>query len=43
MSFDTYGSDFDTVLAAYTGSSLATLNTVAANDYVYNDCAALDH
>jgi uncharacterized delta-60 repeat protein/uncharacterized repeat protein (TIGR01451 family) len=35
--FDTYGSDFDTVLAAYTGTSLATLNTVAANDYVYND------
>ena len=37
VSFDTYGSDFDTVLAVYTGSTLATLNTVAANDYIYND------
>lgn len=37
VTFDTYGSDFDTVLAAYTGSSLANLSTVAANDYVYND------
>jgi uncharacterized repeat protein (TIGR01451 family)/uncharacterized delta-60 repeat protein len=37
VSFDTYGSDFDTVLAAYSGSSLQTLNTVAANDYIYND------
>ena len=37
VSFDTYGSDFDTVLAAYTGTSLPTLNTVAANDYIYND------
>ena len=35
VTFDTFGSDFDTVLAAYTGSSLATLNTVAANDYIY--------
>ncbi len=37
VSFDTYGSDFDTVLAAYTGNSIANLNTVAANDYIYND------
>jgi uncharacterized delta-60 repeat protein/uncharacterized repeat protein (TIGR01451 family) len=37
VTFDTYGSDFDTVLAAYTGSSLPTLSTVAANDFIYND------
>lgn len=30
--FDTFGSDFDTVLAAYTGASLATLSEVASND-----------
>ena len=37
VTFDTFGSDFDTVLAAYTGGSLTTLNTLAANDYIYND------
>ena len=30
--FDTSGSDFDTVLAAYTGSSVGALTQVAAND-----------
>ena len=30
--FDTEGSDFDTVLAAYTGSSLGSLSEVASND-----------
>ncbi len=37
VTFDTYGSDFDTVLAVYTGSGIANLNTVAANDYLSLD------
>jgi hypothetical protein len=32
MVFDTAGSSFDTLLAAYTGSQLGTLTTVASND-----------
>ena len=32
VTIDTFGSDFDTVLAAYTGSSLATLSEVASSD-----------
>ncbi len=32
VAIDTRGSDFDTVLAAYTGSSLATLHEVASDD-----------
>ena len=29
---DTFGSDFDTLLAAYTGTSVSTLTLIAAND-----------
>lgn len=32
VTFDTFGSDFDTVLAVYTGSAVNRLNLVAAND-----------
>ena len=32
ITVDTFGSNFDTVLAVYTGDSLATLNLVDAND-----------
>ena len=32
VTIDTLGSDFDTVLAVYTGDSLETLNSVAFND-----------
>jgi hypothetical protein len=32
VSIDTFGSNFDTVLAVYTGSSLANLNQVACNN-----------
>ena len=32
--FDTDGSDFDTLLAVYSGSTLTTLAVVAANEYV---------
>ena len=32
--FSTFGSDFDTLLAAYTGASLGSLTTVASNDDV---------
>lgn len=32
VSFDTIGSNFDTLLAAYTGSSVSSLTQVAAND-----------
>jgi hypothetical protein len=32
VAFDTFGSDFDTTLSVYTGTSLATLEEVANND-----------
>ncbi len=32
MAFDTFGSDFDTLLAVYTGDSLETLTLIAASD-----------
>ena len=32
VTINTFGSNFDTILAVYTGSSLANLNSVAAND-----------
>ena len=32
MNIDTHGSDFDTVLAMYTGSSVTALTEVASND-----------
>jgi hypothetical protein len=32
ISFDTIGSDFDTLLAIYTGASVGALNPVASND-----------
>ena len=32
VSFDTFGSDFDTILAVYSGQSLAALTPIAAND-----------
>src|SRR5439155_12529903 len=32
MTIDTFGSTFDTLLAAYTGSSVASLGAVAADD-----------
>ena len=32
VEIDTFGSDFDTVLAVYTGTALATLNGLAGND-----------
>ena len=35
VEMDTIGSGIDTVLAVYTGSTLATLNQVAANDDLY--------
>jgi len=35
VELDTLGSRFDTILAVYTGNSLATLNQVAANDDIY--------
>ena len=34
LNVDTFGSDFDTYLAVFTGSSLSTLNSVAQNDDV---------
>lgn len=35
ITFDTFGSDFDTVLAVYTGSQVNNLNLIAANDFIY--------
>lgn len=35
VTFDTFGSDFDTVLAVYTGTVVNNLSVVAANDYIY--------
>lgn len=32
VSFDTLGSDFDTLLAVYTGNTLSNLNAIAGND-----------
>ena len=32
VTFDTYGSDYDTVLAVYTGSSVTALSHIASND-----------
>ncbi|MDT9177007.1 MAG: S8 family serine peptidase [Limnospira sp. PMC 1291.21] len=32
VTINTFGSNFDTVLAAYTGSSVSNLNTIASND-----------
>jgi len=40
FTFDTCGSGFDTVLAVYTGDTLATLTPVAAGD---DDRVAVDH
>jgi uncharacterized delta-60 repeat protein/uncharacterized repeat protein (TIGR01451 family) len=35
VTFDTFGSDFDTVLAVYTGVAVNNLNLIAANDTIY--------
>ena len=37
VTFDLCGSDFDTILAVYTGSALASLTGVAANDDSFDD------
>jgi uncharacterized delta-60 repeat protein/uncharacterized repeat protein (TIGR01451 family) len=35
VTFDTFGSDFDTVMGVYTGTQVNNLSLVAANDYIY--------
>lgn len=40
ITFDTLGSDFDTLLAVYVGNSLGALNEVASNDDAANDVRA---
>ncbi len=35
VTFDTFGSEIDTLLAVYTGNDVARLSLVAANDYIY--------
>lgn len=37
VTFDLCGSDFDTILAVYTGSALASLTGIAANDDSFDD------
>ncbi len=36
VTFDTFGSDFDTVLAVYVGPSVSALNEIASNDDIAN-------
>jgi 5-hydroxyisourate hydrolase-like protein (transthyretin family) len=41
VQIDTSGSDFDTILAVWTGSTLATLNEIDSNDFYYGPEAAV--